>query len=70
MDEDQGTQETREGKQMIYSDHNTIRIQKSNLRYLVFDETYFLIHKTLHQMHLDFPDNKPIGPTSLVEWQE
>ena len=54
---------------MIYQDDPYIRLQKSNLRYCILGEIR-LIHRTKTKMHLEFPDNKPIGPTMLVEWTD
>ena len=54
---------------MIYQDLPYVRLQKSNLKYLVLGEIR-IIHRTKRKMHLEFPDNKPIGPTMLVEWTD
>lgn len=54
---------------MIYQDLFCVRLQKSNLKYLILGETR-IIHSTKRKMHLEFPDNKPIGPTMLVEWTD
>lgn len=54
---------------MMYTDGSDVRLQKSNLRYLVLPETS-VIHSTRTKMHLEFKSNVPIGPTMLVEWTD
>ncbi len=55
---------------MIYRDSTTTRLQKSNLKYIIYGEVRFIHFTKSDFMHIEFPNNKPIGPTMLVEWLE
>jgi hypothetical protein len=57
---------------MIYSEAktpNTIRLQKESGRYCT-GLHHFTIHYEKYPMNLNFIQNKPLGPTLLVEWSE
>ncbi len=55
---------------MIYSESrtpSTTRLQKESGHYCT-GLYHFTIHYEKYPMHLKFTQNKPIGPTFLVEW--